>query len=424
MPNYARPFGAAGGAAGAAGGSLLGALGRLLSPLDYPRQALYNLFSGVGEGIDQGDWHPALKAIPGALGTALAGGLMATGVGAPLGILAGSALGGASQGLFGSDAPTSDDLAQKLGIDTESTGGKIASFGLGMATDPLSYAGGLGGALKGAKAGRSLEEAAQGAHLGYGGGVGKLEDILRPLGQRLPEKEGMISGLLNSPHAATIAGEIPEGSTYLGHGAEAIALKTPEGHVIRIAPGGDSPLNVPEILQPARNVTAGPYRVTHTPLVETLAPYEGVRSEVHDLSRAARSPEDVAMMRQVRGELSGTNDVFERASQQLDDRLVRAGLDPADVNPGNIGSTAPGRWVVHDPGAVFPDSITPVRAASTTLSDPGRVQSALLTLLGQRRGLRRELADRLGNVASQGVELPGLQMPATSLVRQLMMGGA
>src|ERR1700736_5387321 len=135
MPNYAGPFGAiAGGAGGLAGAGLGGALGRILSPLDYPRQALYNLFSGVGKGIDSGDWHQALGAVPGALGAGLAGGLMATGVGAPLGILAGSLLGGAAQGIGDASgderfkAPTTDDLAKGLGIDTDSTAGKVASF--------------------------------------------------------------------------------------------------------------------------------------------------------------------------------------------------------------------------------------------------------------------------------------------------------
>lgn len=146
-----------------AGGTALGTVGKVLSPLDYPRQALSNLADKGGKILSgDGSWDDALGMIPGVLGAGLAGGLMATGVGAPLGILAGSALGGLAQGVGQGinekkfRARSTDEIAQGMGIDTEEFGGKVASFGLGMATDPLTYAGGLGGLLpkgwKGAKA--------------------------------------------------------------------------------------------------------------------------------------------------------------------------------------------------------------------------------------------------------------------------------
>jgi len=160
----------AGGAAGAAGGGLLSSL---LAPLDYPRQALYNLVRSGGRALSgEGDWSDVASAAPGALGALLAGGLVASGVGAPLGILAGSALAGLGQGAGKAtgreefEAATPEDVAKNLGIDTESTGGKIASMGLGMLTDPLTYAGGLAGAARGGRlgeaAGSSLERALAG----------------------------------------------------------------------------------------------------------------------------------------------------------------------------------------------------------------------------------------------------------------------
>jgi hypothetical protein len=108
--------------------------------LDYPRQALYNAVEGVSEG----DWK---KAAPGLIGAGVAAPLIATGVGAPLGILAGSAAGGLAQGLFGQEARTPNDLVKSLGVDPDTSGGQIASFATHVATDPLTYAG-IGQAAK------------------------------------------------------------------------------------------------------------------------------------------------------------------------------------------------------------------------------------------------------------------------------------
>jgi len=137
-------------AAGAATGSgLLGALGRLLEPLDYPRQALYNLGSGLAEG-------DLWKALPGLIGAGVAAPLIATGVGAPLGILAGSLAGGLAQGVAGKEAPTTGDLVEKLGGDKESF---LQNLAVGAVTDPLTYAGGLGGLRAGTAASKAGESA-------------------------------------------------------------------------------------------------------------------------------------------------------------------------------------------------------------------------------------------------------------------------
>jgi len=137
---------------GFGGANLLGTLGRLIEPLDYPRQALWNLVRSAGNAISgEGSADDLLRAIPGAMGVGL-GGL----IGGPLGILAGSALGGAAQGMgLAADpekmrAPTAEDVT---GSDSS-----LLNALVGMAGDPLTYAGGLGGI----KAGRSAEAALAG----------------------------------------------------------------------------------------------------------------------------------------------------------------------------------------------------------------------------------------------------------------------
>lgn len=75
-----------GGAAIGGGAALHGAgLGRLLEPLDYPRQAFYNLVRSPMKALETGDVSHLLGAIPGIAGAALGGA-----VGGPVGILAGS----------------------------------------------------------------------------------------------------------------------------------------------------------------------------------------------------------------------------------------------------------------------------------------------------------------------------------------------
>lgn len=122
-------------------------LSELLAPLDYPRQALANLGRSAYRGLSgEGSWEDVLSALPGALG--VAGGAA---LGGPLGaILTGSLIGGAAQGLGrlsghrAFEAPTTGELVGQLGGDPEST---VHTMGLGLATDPLSYAG--AGSLRG-----------------------------------------------------------------------------------------------------------------------------------------------------------------------------------------------------------------------------------------------------------------------------------
>jgi hypothetical protein len=172
----------------------------MLEFLDYPRQALYNAVEGIGDG----DWK---KALPGLIGAGVAAPLMATGIGAPLGILAGSAAGGLAQGMFGKEAKSSNDLVRALGVEPETTGGKLASFAANVATDPLSYAGvGMAGkAFKGAEAATGaasrLEKYANAAR-----GIGGAAEAAAPesrLGSLLANRRGFTTAEI-SPEAGEI----------------------------------------------------------------------------------------------------------------------------------------------------------------------------------------------------------------------------
>lgn len=138
------------------GAALHGAgLGSLLTPLDYPRQALWNTFRSPLKALETGDATHLLGALPG-----LAGGVLGGLVGGPVGVLAGSALGGALQGIGQAtgreefDAPSVSDLT--------GTEDFLPNLAVGMATDPLTYAGlsGTWGAGKAALAGRGAKAAA------------------------------------------------------------------------------------------------------------------------------------------------------------------------------------------------------------------------------------------------------------------------
>ena len=124
-----------GGATIGGGAALHGlGLGQILEPLDYPRQSLYNLFAAPYKALETGDASHLLGAIPGAAGAVL-GGL----VGGPLGILAGSALGGSLQGI--GHATGREEFNAPSVQDLTGTEDFLPNLAVGMATDPLSYAG-------------------------------------------------------------------------------------------------------------------------------------------------------------------------------------------------------------------------------------------------------------------------------------------
>lgn len=112
-------------------------LGELLEPLDYPRQALYNAVRSPFKAVETGDWSHLLGAIPG-----IAGGALGLALGGPVGMLAGSALGGALQG-FGKSTGREEFNAPSVS-DLTGTEDFLPNLAVGMLTDPLTYAGGLG----------------------------------------------------------------------------------------------------------------------------------------------------------------------------------------------------------------------------------------------------------------------------------------
>jgi hypothetical protein len=169
----------------AMGGSTLGAgaaihgagLGQILQPLDWPRQAAYNLFAAPYRALETGDPSELLGAIPGASGAILGGA-----VGGPLGVLAGSILGGGLQGAGQAtgfeqfNAPTVEDLS---GTDEF-----IPNFLLGALTDPLTYAGGSAAWRAARPAGNALvRDVEEGA--GLAGKSGSW-----PIGQAMAKKKG------------------------------------------------------------------------------------------------------------------------------------------------------------------------------------------------------------------------------------------
>lgn len=146
------------GATGGAGlGGLLGAggLGQLLAPLDYPRRALTAPFAGGDTG---------LSLLPGAAG-------LLTGVGAammpgllPFAPLLGAGAAGGTQALFEALYPeqvkslSTPQVTGALGLDPENF---LANMAVGAATDPLMYAGALGGLGAGRAASSAVNEIEQ-----------------------------------------------------------------------------------------------------------------------------------------------------------------------------------------------------------------------------------------------------------------------
>jgi hypothetical protein len=433
MPQYAEPFGrylgAAGGTAGAAGGGgLLGTLGRLLEPLDYPRQALYNAVRAGGNALSgEGTWEDALRAVPGALGGALAGGLMATGVGAPLGILAGSALGGVAQGI---GHATGREEFQAPGVE-ELTGTDelLPNLLVGALTDPLTYAGAIGGGHRGAAAGRrlgqglgrSLEEAALARGPRYAGGAEKLDNILREAAEYGMPHHRFLDLQAHLEHARAnpaILSEIPPGSTYVGHGREALVLRRPDGGVVTISrhnpsmneileanrmPLGDplvpppTRVDIPEMLPAVRSrgiEGPGAARIEHVPFADITSP-ERLPGETIEQYRA-RWADRGAQANAMRIELRNR------------------GVNFWDAHGGNVGYDAAGNLRITDPGAVEGTAILRgperefirdaegnlvnvdlPRAPEVGRQQPGRIQSLLLRLLGSDESVQRELTQQL-----------------------------
>lgn len=427
MPLYADQFaragqtagGLAGGAAGAGGGGLLSALGSVLEPLDYPRQALWNAVRAGGRAISgEGSMDDLLGAIPGALGAGLAGGLVASGVGAPLGILAGSALGGLAQGIgkrTGSEAFDAPEVSDLTGTDE-----LVPNLIVGALTDPTTYAGGLGGAARGAKTGskigrefgQGLETAALQRGPRYAGGAEKVagvwDEAFSKMGANFGDKDRLdaLSANLEAIKAnPALLAEIPEGSKFLGQGMQTTAFRRPEGGVVtfagpqsfadrRISSMMDMPpprIDIPEMNPTMRSVGIEgelPLRVEHAPGLDVF-PHTGVPDGVNP-----------AVWRQgVHGR--------DNQADKLADELANVGIDFWDAHLGNIGTDPSGINRIIDPGAVAPNLALPKMSggmsptnlalplAQEVTGQPTTIQNLMLRLLGSDQAVQRELAEKL-----------------------------
>lgn len=467
--NFAQPLGRVGGAlggtVGAAGGGFLGRLGSLLEPLDYARQAAWNIPDKLREG-------DILGALPGLAGVGLGAGLAATGFGLPVAAMAGTALGALGQGagkLYDAylqpttegDPATAHFQARTPGellkamtdIDPDTMEGSLMGMGLGMATDPLTYTGGAFGGAIGRAIGRSfapaLENAARLRGPGYTGGVEKIlggPELWAQSAERASLRAPrMMEEIAGSPYASRVLGEIPQGSTPLGAGMEGVAFRTPDGNVIRIAGGGQSwdtiagrgfngepttgtmfPLGTdgldgsvkfphidpmaastmpapaprtdsPLMLQPARDLAIGPYRVEHLPMAGTI-PTAKIEQGL------TMTPIEEAMYDQIR-----------QGKPTLDRSVLAGGGKLVDAHMGNIGVGPQGNVFYTDPGAITGVGSTAERLPGAPPT--GRMTNWLLDALGANRGVQEEIAERLANTGAQG-----LSPDQVMAIRQQMYG--
>lgn len=112
---------------------------KILSPLDWSRQATWNLGRGVSD-LTEGKMPALADILPGLLGAGAGLGLAATGVGIPAALLGGSIFGALNQGAYGNQAANPSDVA----------GSDIGGVLLSALTDPMTF--GLTGAgIQGAK---------------------------------------------------------------------------------------------------------------------------------------------------------------------------------------------------------------------------------------------------------------------------------
>jgi hypothetical protein len=429
MPlNFAEPFGQIGGAAGGAGGGILGGLAHLLEPLDYVRQAAWNLIKKPIDAITEGDASHLLGMIPGVAG--LAGTL----VGGPWG---GAAAAGLGQAIGKMAAPEQFE-APKVS-DLTGTEDFLPNLLVGALTDPLTYAGGFGGHAFGKKAGQEfgtgLENAARLKFPGYGA---TAEDVMGAF------EPGMVERWRNSPQVytsgervghPTYAGlgvkhldeilanpealrEFVPGSKYGAHGAEAMMFKRPEAGATTFGrnelkiPGTFDPVtgtpytrpDIPEVIQAARSVGIGPHRIEQLPFMD-VPKFNNI-----NMTRAEALAED----------LLGKNIGF------------------WDVKPGNIGYAPGNKPYVLDPGAIWPTRVVdrpadvslgaqpwktdiPIpRAPELPGEAPGKLKSWLLDMLGSDAKVRQEIEEGVRQYRGgkpippmpPGFEKPGYQTAA------------
>lgn len=286
------------------------------------------------------------------------------------------------------NAVSGTDLASRwTGLSPDSLEGKAAGFGVDLLTDPLTYLGGALGRMGGKALGRGLEEASMARGPGYVRGTDNLLASAIRAGGR--DAGYAVEDLMKNPAWAKASSELPAGSEYLGHGAEATVFRTPSGDTARFSRskmGGETRPIDPGVL-PANRTVDYPSLGTEALRIER-APY----------APALRDLQSPFWRRDV--EHGPTVGMGERANTLQGD-LQSRGLDFFDTHSGNVGFHG-GRPVVIDPGAVTTfDSFTGSMAPSVAAAQPDRTTRFLLDLLGGQPAMRRAL--------DRGASAPGYQ---------------
>lgn len=221
------------------------------------------------------------------------------------------------------------------GLDAGDVGGFLAE----MITDPVNLLG--VGALRGAvKADRlralgPMHPGGAEKLLGTVPKVNQYGDIATPyahVGEVLQRVDNLSPDIQRR-----FFGEIPPGSSYVGHGGEAVVFKTPDGDILRLVPEGQPlPPKVPQMRQPTRHSVYGEggNEVTVQRLPEAQFPPR------HTSARGVRGA----------GEFEDQMEIARRMRADIQEDFP--GLDPYDVYPGNIGKINDD-WVITDPSAIM-----------------------------------------------------------------------
>lgn len=280
------------------------------------------------------------------------------------------------------------DILSQLGADPgEGLGGDAAGMGIEMALDPLTYLGAGLGARLGTRAGEAA--AAAGPRFGT-----TADDLLRmgaesPLTKTLlgaSDLEGglsssggdisrHISDILSNPGSKRILSEIPEESTILGAGGDALTFRTPQGDVLRL--GNTSPGNSG---RPIAEGVAQPTRTIDLP---------GHMGASDGIIRAERVPFAEGVGDPTWNRLDPTT-MMSRSSE-LDNVLNNQGLRYMDRHGGNVGMIG-GKPTVIDPGAIDARRFTGEFQQPIAAAEPSALMRALIGLGGGDEATRTAIA--------------------------------
>ncbi len=196
------------------------------------------------------------------------------------------------------------DLLRRAGLvgEEDNWGNFAAGMATEAATDPLTYL----GAFLGGGPGASAAFARMGPRLGAN--ARKLSGLAIPKDDLAKGGAALASEALASPAARQILHEIPEGSRFLGAGAESLNLATPQGDVVKLLRHNPKAAvgvpDVPGVIQPSRRVVHGGFEVNRVPLATGVgddAAYAQARQMVPELNARGvdvfdLKPEDVGLI--------------------------------------------------------------------------------------------------------------------------------